>query len=78
MKNNGSTLFYLKKPKNYATGMGPIYMRITVDGVRKDFSTGKNCDLELVPLRGDRFKNNKIKFVKTWQEYLKSHSRRWL
>lgn len=34
MKNNVSTFFYLKKPKNYASGTVPIYMRITVDGER--------------------------------------------
>lgn len=44
MKNNVSTLFYLKKPKNYASGQVPIYLRITVDGVRTEFTSGKSCD----------------------------------
>lgn len=41
MKNTFSLLFYLKKPKNYVSGAMPIYMRITVDGVPKELSTGK-------------------------------------
>jgi site-specific recombinase XerD len=44
MKNNVSTLFYLKKPKNYVSGEMPIYLRITVDGIRKDFTSGKSCE----------------------------------
>jgi site-specific recombinase XerD len=44
MKNNVSLLFYLKKPKKYVSGSVPIYMRITVDGVPKELSTGKKCD----------------------------------
>jgi len=46
MKNTFSLLFYLKKPKNYVAGSMPIYMRITVDGVPKELSTGKQCDPE--------------------------------
>lgn len=44
MKNTFSLLFYLKKPKNYVAGSMPIYMRITVDGVPKELSTGKQCE----------------------------------
>jgi len=44
MKNTFSLLFYLKKPKNYVAGAMPIYMRITVDGVPKELSTGKQCE----------------------------------
>lgn len=40
MKNIFSLLFYLKRPKNYVAGAMPIYMRITVDGVPKELSTG--------------------------------------
>ncbi|MCX2483518.1 Arm DNA-binding domain-containing protein [Pedobacter sp. MR2016-24] len=46
MKNTFSLLFYLKKPKNYVAGAMPIYMRITVDGVPKELSTGKQCEPE--------------------------------
>lgn len=37
-------LFYLKKPKNYQKGNMPIYMRITVDGVPKEISTGRDWE----------------------------------
>lgn len=46
MKNTFSLLFYMKKPKNYVSGSVPIYMRITVDGVPKELSTGKQCEPE--------------------------------
>src|SRR5688572_28769778 len=39
-----SLLFYLKKPKNYLKGIMPIYLRITVDGIPKEISTGRQCD----------------------------------
>ena len=38
-----SLLFYLKKPKNYLKGVMPIYLRITVDGIPKEISTGRQC-----------------------------------
>lgn len=37
-------LFYLKKPRNYQKGNMPIYLRITVDGVSKEISTGRQWD----------------------------------
>ncbi|HUC81941.1 MAG TPA: site-specific integrase [Flavisolibacter sp.] len=37
-------LFYLKKPKKYEKGNMPIYMRVTVDGVPKEISTGREWD----------------------------------
>lgn len=43
MKNTFSLLFYLKKPKNYVDGEMPIYIRITVNGIPKEMSTGKHC-----------------------------------
>ncbi|WP_134087750.1 site-specific integrase [Olivibacter sp. XZL3] len=44
MGTNYSLLFYLKKPKNYVKGPVPVYMRITVDGIPKEISTGRSCD----------------------------------
>jgi hypothetical protein len=29
-------MFFLKKPQDYSEGLVPIYLRITVDGVRKE------------------------------------------
>jgi integrase len=44
MKTNFSVLFFLKKPKNYTKGaVSFIYLRITVDGVRAEMSTGRTC-----------------------------------
>ena len=37
-------LFYLKKPKNYAKGVIPIYLRITVDGVPKELSIKRSWE----------------------------------
>jgi hypothetical protein len=47
MKTSFSMLFYMKKQKNYDVGPAPIYLRITVDGMRSEITTGRECD----PLR---------------------------
>lgn len=39
-----SLLFYLRKPKNYHDGAMPIYLRITVNNVPKEISTGRQSD----------------------------------
>jgi hypothetical protein len=44
LEKSFSLLFYLKKPKNYLKGSMPIYLRITVDGIPKEISTGRQCD----------------------------------
>jgi site-specific recombinase XerD len=44
MKSNFHLLFYLKKQKNYTEGAAAIYMRITVDGKRSEFSVGRECE----------------------------------
>lgn len=46
LEKSFSLLFYLKKPKNYQKGSMPIYLRITVDGIPKEISTGRQCDLD--------------------------------
>ena len=43
LEKSFSLLFYLKKPKNYRKGSMPIYLRITVDGIPKEISTGRQC-----------------------------------
>ena len=43
MSNNVSILFYLKKPKDYTSGVVPIYLRLTVNGKRAEISTSKDC-----------------------------------
>jgi site-specific recombinase XerD len=37
-------LFYLKKPRGYASGDRPIYLRITVDGTVTELSIQQSCD----------------------------------
>lgn len=44
MESTLKTLFYLKKPKNYKNGSMPIYLRITIDLLPKEISTGILCN----------------------------------
>jgi hypothetical protein len=45
MKNKISILFYAKSAKTSKTGLIPIYLRITVDGVRIEISTPSGARL---------------------------------
>lgn len=44
MKTKISVLFYAKKSKAKSNLQVPVYLRITVNGKRSEFSTGKNVD----------------------------------
>ena len=44
MKTNFSMLYYMKKQKNYQSGLVPIYLRITVNGQQAELTTGRECD----------------------------------
>lgn len=72
MKTNFSLLFYMKKPKNYLKGVAPIYLRITVNGLRSEITTGRSCE----PLRWNsgvgRANGNKeeIKSLNTYLDHL--------
>jgi Arm domain-containing DNA-binding protein len=44
LETSFSILFYLKKPKGYTKGDVPVYMRITVNGARKEIGTKHSCD----------------------------------
>ena len=44
MKTKVSILFYAKRAKINASGLFPIYTRITVDGKRIEMSTGRFVD----------------------------------
>ena len=44
MPNTFSLLFHLRKPKIYNSGPIPIYLRITVNGKRAEFSTHRGCE----------------------------------
>lgn len=43
MSTKYSLLFYLEKPKNYVDGPKPIYRSITVSGIPREISIGKQC-----------------------------------
>lgn len=68
MNTNYSLLFYLKKPKNYVNGPKPIYMRITVAGVPRELSAGRECD----PIRWNPI-SNRVKGHKEEIRNLNAH-----
>lgn len=68
MNTNYSLLFYLKKPKNYVNGPKPIYMRITVAGVPRELSAGRECD----PTRWNSI-SNRVKGQKEEIRNLNAH-----
>jgi site-specific recombinase XerD len=54
-----SLLYYLKKPKSYSKGLMPIYLRITIDGIAKEISTGRKCPPERWNSRAGRMMGTK-------------------
>jgi len=44
LQKNFNLLFYLKRPKKPSKGPVPVYLRITVNGVRKEIATGRSCE----------------------------------
>ena len=69
MSTNYSLIFYLKKPKNYVSGPKPIYMRITVDGLPKETSVGRECEPSKWNSKANRMKGT-TEAVKTVNSYL--------
>jgi integrase len=59
----------LKKPKNYTTGQVPIYMRVTVNGARKDFYSGKTCDPVYWNAKSNRMSGTRQE-VRSFNNYL--------
>ncbi|WP_113662374.1 site-specific integrase [Pedobacter nanyangensis] len=70
MRTNLSVLFFLKKPKNYRQG-NPcfIYLRITVDSVRSEMSTGRSCDPEYWNSKSGKVVGNREE-IRTINAYL--------
>ncbi|MBB5639091.1 integrase [Pedobacter cryoconitis] len=72
MKTNFSVLFFLKKPKNYTKGaVYFIFLRITVDGVRAEMSTSRNCEPERWNAKAGKVNGTK-EDVKTLNAYLEN------
>ncbi|WP_077436801.1 site-specific integrase [Sphingobacterium sp. CZ-UAM] len=69
MSTNYSLLFYLKKSKNYSGGAKPIYMRITVSGLPKEVSTGRECEPSKWNSKANRVKGT-TETIKTLNSYL--------
>jgi len=44
MKTKFSLLFYIRKPKNYVSGLIPVWVRITVNGKRSETPSGRECE----------------------------------
>jgi len=62
-------MFFLKKPQDYVDGLLPIYLRITVDGVRKEMSTKRFWDPEKWNVKANRAIGTKEQ-VKNLNAYL--------
>ena len=72
MKTNFSVLFFLKRPKNYTKGaVYFIFLRITVDGVRAEMSTSRNCEPERWNAKAGKVIGTKEE-VKTLNAYLEN------
>ena len=69
LEKSFSLLFYLKKPKKYKEGEMPIYLRITVDGIAKETSIGRQCEPDKWNARAGRASGIKEN-VKSLNAYL--------
>lgn len=58
MKAKVSVLFYAKKSKAKSNSRVPVYMRITVNGERAEFSTGKKVEISKWSSAQNRIKGN--------------------
>jgi hypothetical protein len=69
MKTNFSMRFFIKKPKNYLQGPVPVYLRLTVNSQREDFTVGRNCEPDQWNQASGRIKGSKEE-VKTFNRLL--------
>jgi len=58
MKNRISILFYTKSAKALKNGLLPIYLRITIDGVRVEVSTSKYIEKSKWSVEAGKIKGN--------------------
>ncbi len=69
MSNSFKLLFHLLKPKQYKEGPQPIYLRITVNGLRAEYSVQRECDPDLWIQKAGRMVGTK-ESVKILNAYL--------
>ncbi|ARN77940.1 recombinase [Nonlabens spongiae] len=74
MSRTFGILFYLKKNKVDSNGQGPIYLRITVDGKRKEVSVKRRIEIEKWNTSANRAKgrNTSIKELNTYLDIITS------
>jgi site-specific recombinase XerD len=64
-------IFFLKKSKNVSTGLSTIYLRITINGIRTEISTQRQCDPKKWISQVGRL-NGKTEETRTLNRYLDS------
>jgi len=70
-----SVLFYAKKSKTKSNLRVPIYLRITVNGKRAEFSTGKDVEISKWSSAQNRLKGNseEARAINKYLDILKSN-----
>jgi site-specific recombinase XerD len=66
-----SLLFFLRKPRHYVRGKQPVYLRLTIDGVRVEISIQRECEPERWNSRAGRANGTKEE-IKILNAYLDS------
>ena len=74
MSTNFSILFYAKKAKTTVEGLAPIYIRVTIDSQRIEYSTQRYVDPAKWSVEGNRVKVTfaEAKTINTYLDALKS------
>src|SRR5690606_22144310 len=71
MKSNFNQIFFLKRSKSKVGATPTVYLRITIDGARTEFSLQRKCDPEKWISDKGRV-NGKTEDVKAFNRYLDS------
>lgn len=74
MKKTFKVLFFLRKPKNHYCGTVPIYIRLTVDGQRVEWSAQRECNPDQWNNQSGRVRGTTqdAKKINAWLEQLNS------
>lgn len=71
MKKSFNQIFFIRKSKSNCSNSATIYLRITVDGVRTEISTQRNCEADKWNSTLSRV-NGKTEEVKSVNSYLEA------